>query len=291
MLTVTDYDRIRRAYHLEGKSMRQISRELGHGYWTIRKVLEASEPPGYQMRQPRPAPVLGPYKGMLDRLLEEEQGLPRKQRYTGKKLFELIQAAGYAGAESTVRRYVGAQRKRQRRPRVYVPLAFEPGEDAQVDWGTGWVELAGELTEVQLFVMRMNYSRKLFVMAFPTQRQEAFFEAHVQAFAFFGGVPKRITYDNLTTAVKRIVKEGGREEQQRFIALRSHYLFASHFCTPGQGNEKGRVEDGVGYVQRHFLVPMLKVATFTELNAHLRASCQKDDARRIDRQPHTIAEA
>jgi transposase len=210
MLTVTDYDRIRRAYHLEKKSMRQISRELGHGYWTIRKALDASEPPGYQMRKPRPAPVLGPYKGMLDRLLEEEKGLPREQRYTGKKLFELIQAAGYCGAESTVRRYVGAQRKRLRRPQVYVPLTFEPGEDAQVDWGTGWVELAGELTEVQFFVMRMNYSRKLFVMAFPTQRQEAFFEAHVQAFAFFGGVPKRITYDNLTTAVKRIVREGGR---------------------------------------------------------------------------------
>ncbi|HEY80897.1 MAG TPA: transposase [Caldilineae bacterium] len=156
---------------------------------------------------------------MLDRLLEEEQGLPRKQRYTGKKLFELIQAAGYAGAESTVRRYVGAQRKRQRRPRVYAPLAFEPGEDAQVDWGTGWVELAGELTEVQLFVMRMNYSRKLFVMAFPTQRQEAFFDAHVQAFAFFGGVPKRITYDNLTTAVKRIVKEGGREDHDQQAGL------------------------------------------------------------------------
>jgi transposase len=291
MLTVTDYDRIRRAYHLEKKSMRQISRELGHGYWTIRKALDASEPPGYQLQAPRPAPVLGPYKGMLDRLLEEEKGLPRKQRYTGKKLFELIQAAGYRGAESTVRRYVGAQRKRLRRPQVYVPLTFEPGEDAQVDWGTGWVELAGELTEVQLFVMRMNYSRKLFVMAFPTQRQEAFFEAHVQAFAFFGGVPKRITYDNLTTAVKRIVKEGGREEQQRFIALRSHYLFASRFCTPGQGNEKGRVEDGVGYVQRQFLVPMLKVTTFAELNAHLRAACQADDARRIDRQPHTIAEA
>jgi len=291
MLTVKDYDQIRRAYHLEEKSMRQIGRELGHGYWTIRKALDESEPPGYRQTQPRPAPVLGPYKAELDKRLEEEANLPRKQRYTSKKLCAIIREQGYAGAESTVRCYVGKQRKAFRRPQVYLPLVFEPGQDAQIDWGEGWVAWRGALTKVQLFVLRLNYSRKLFVMAFPTQRQEAFFEAHVQAFRFLGGVPRRLTYDNLTTAVKRILQGREREEQRGFVALRSHYLFESRFCSPGKGNEKGRVEDGVGYVQRNFLVPKLEVSSFQELNERLLAACRADDQRRIDRQPHTIAEA
>ena len=174
MLTVKDYDRIRRAYHLEEKSMRQIGRELGHGYWTIRKALEESEPPGYRQARPRPAPVLGPYKAELDKRLAEEANLPRKQRYTSKKLYGIIKAQGYQGAESTVRAYVGKKRQAFQRPQVYLPLVFEPGQDAQVDWGTGWVVMQGVQVEVQLFVMRLAYSRKLFVMAFPTQRQEAF---------------------------------------------------------------------------------------------------------------------
>jgi len=291
MLTVIDYDRIRRAYHLEEKSMRQIERELGHGYWTIRKALDQSEPEPYSLVKPRAAPVLGPYKGEIDRRLEEEAKLPRKQRYTSKKLYELIQAQGYTGAESTVRHYVGMQRQTFRRPEVYLPLAFDPGKEAQVDWGIGWVEMEGEQREVQLFVMRLCYSRKIFVMAFPTQRQESFYTAHAEAFRYIEGVPKRIIYDNLTTAVKRVLKGREREEQKGFVSLRSHYLFASRFCSPAKGNEKGQVEDGVGYVQRNFLVPMLKVSSFQELNECLLAACKQDDQRYVDRQNQNISEA
>ena len=291
MLTVINYDQIRRAYHLEEKTMRQIERELGHGYWTIRKVLNQAEPEPYRLTKPRAAPKLGPYKAEIDKRLAEEAELPRKQRYTSKKLYELIQGQGYTGAESTVRCYVGRQRKAFRRPQVHLPLAFDPGVDAQVDWGVGWVELEGEQREVQLFVMRLCYSRKIFVMAFPTQRQEALYMAHVEAFRFIGGVPKRIIYDNLTTAVKRILQGRAREEQQGFVALRSHYLFESRFCSPGKGNEKGIVEDGVGYVQRNFLVPMLKVTSFQELNEQLVAACRQDDQRRVARQAQCIAEA
>ena len=178
MLTVIDYDRIRRAYHLEEKSMRQIERELGHGYWTIRKALKESEPGSYRLAKPRAAPVLGPYKAEIDKRLAEEAKHPRKQRYTSKKLYELIRAQGYRGAESTVRAYVGKQRQTYRRPQVYLPLTFDPGQDAQIDWGVGWVEMEGEQMAVQFFVLRLCYSRKIFVMAFPTQRMEAFFLAH-----------------------------------------------------------------------------------------------------------------
>lgn len=290
MLTVEDRERIRQAYYVEGKSMRAIERELKHSYWTIQKALAAAEPPAYEMKQPRPAPVMGPYKAMVDKLLAEEGEAPRKQRYTSGKIYRLLMAAGYDGSESGVRRYVGQQRGRMGKAEVYLPLEFGPGQDGQVDWGEAWVELAGQRQEVQVFVMRLCYSRKTFAMAFPTQRQEAFLAGHVAAFAHFGGVPRRLSYDNLSTAVRRILVGAEREEQATFVTLRSHYLFQSHFSTPGEGHEKGGVESGVGYVRRNFLVPMPKVASYAELNEHLLAACQADERRRVSRQTQTIGE-
>lgn len=111
------------------------------------------------------------------------------------------------------------------------------------------------------------------------------------AFHFFGGLPHRLTYDNLKTAVKKILVGPGREEQHAFIQFRSHYLFDSHFCTPGAGHEKGRVEDGVGYARRNFMSPLLAADSFEALNEQLRQACLADDERRVNRQPHTIAEA
>jgi hypothetical protein len=144
---------------------------------------------------------------------------------------------------------------------------------------------------VQVFVMRLNYSRAKFVMAFPFQKQEAFLEGHVQAFSFFGGVPYRITYDNVKTAVLRILEGRNRVEQERFIGFRSHFLFESVFCTPAMGNQKGGVESDVGTTRRDFLVPIPQVDSFQELNAHLRQKCLEEMNRRVDRQPTTIGEA
>jgi Integrase core domain len=185
---------------------------------------------------------------------------------------------------------VGQRRSEKKRPAVYLPLSFEPGEDAQVDWGEAIVWLNGEEKQVELFVMRLCYSRRVFAMVFPTQRQECFFAGHVAAFAFFEGVPKRVSYDNLKTAVKVVLEGKNRIEQERFVGFRSHYLFESRFCTPGQGNEKGGVEHGVGYVRRNFMTPLLVGASYAELNEQLLASCQGDDVRRVDRQSQNIGE-
>lgn len=290
MLTVQDYERIRRAYYIEKKSIRRIGREMGHGYWTVRKALDASGPEPYQLSKAKIAPMLGPYKGQIEQLLADNAQLPRKQRYTSKKIYQAICKAGYQGAESTVRYFVGQQRKEMRRPTIYLPLAFDPGVDAQADWGEATVSMAGAMVVVELFVMRLCYSRKLFVMAFPTQRQEAFLWGHVQAFAHFGGVPQRISYDNLKTAVRRILEGRKREEQTTFTRFRSHYLFESRFCTPGQGHEKGGVESDVGYGRRNFLVPMPEVADFAELNQLLTTACQEDDLRIVARTDRTIGE-
>ncbi|RIK27319.1 MAG: IS21 family transposase, partial [Chloroflexi bacterium] len=284
-------EQVRRAYFIEKKSLRQIARELKMARKTVRKAIEQAEPTVYTLHTPRPALRLGPYRTRIDALLAEAEQMPRKQRYTGHKIFQLLQQEGYQGAESSVRAYIGRRRREQRRPQVFLPLEFDPGVDAQVDWGEAQVVLAGEAVTVQLFCMRLCYSRRLFMMAFPAQTQEAFFTGHVQAFHFFAGVPQRISYDNLKAAVQEVLQGHNRREQQTFVVFRSHYLFASHFCTPGQAHEKGGVEHGVGFGRRNFLVPIPQVADFAELNRLLITACQADDARQVDGQTMTIGAA
>ena len=291
MITVKDRENIRRAYFIEQKSVREIAKELGHSRKTVRKALESAEPGQYTLAEKRDAPVLGVYKEHIDQLLVENTKLPPKQRYTTHKIFEQVQAVGYSGSESGVRTYIAQKRAEKRRPQVFIPLEFDPGTDAQVDWGEAWVDLAGKRTKVHLFVMRLNYSRRAFVMAFPAEKQEAFFDGHVQAFHYFQGVPHRIAYDNLTTAVQKVLEGHTRREQERFVIFRSTYLFESYFCTPGEGHEKGGVEHEVGFARRNFLVPIPQVASFDELNAHLLAACQKDGLRKVDRQEVTIGQA
>jgi transposase len=290
MITVIDRERIRRAYYIDGKSMREIEREMGHSYHTIRKALDSAEQQPYTLQEPKLAPIMGPFKEAIDKLLAEEAKLPRKQRYTTHKIFELIQAAGYPGSESGLRRYVGRKRQEMKRPDVYIPLQFGPGEAAQVDWGEAMVIMARVKTKVQLFVMRLCFSRRTFVMAFPNQRQEAFFTAHIEAFQYFGGIPRTLIYDNLATAVRKILKGRNRQEQTGFITFRSHYLFESRFTNPGAGHEKGGVEHGVKYVRQNYLVPLPEVADYADLNRWLREKCLADDARQVDRQPATIGQ-
>ena len=144
----------------------------------------------------------------------------------------------------------------------------------------------GVQQKVFVFVMHLSYSRRTFVMAFPLEKQEAFFYGHVRAFEHFGGVPHRLSYDNLSSAVKPLIEGRVREEQRAFMAFRTHYLFESHFCTPAQGHEKGGVEGSVGFSRRNFLVPMPRVTSFEELNHQLLVACRRDDVRVVHRQSH-----
>lgn len=187
MIQVEAYETIRRAYFIEGWSIREINRQLRHCRRTIRKALAQAVPPPYSRQQPRAAPVLGPYQPQIDRLLAESEQLPRKQRYTARKIFLELRKGGYPGSEGSVRRYVAQQRQASRKVEVYLPLEFDPGQDAQVDWGEAKAIIAGERVTVQIFHMRLNHSRARFVMAFPFQKQEAFFAGHIAAFRFFGG--------------------------------------------------------------------------------------------------------
>jgi transposase len=281
MKTVDEYERIRKAYYVEGLSIREISRQLHCGRNLVRKAVDHAEPEKYQLKDARPAPILALYKVRIDELIAESEKQPRKQRYTGHKIYELVKAEGYQGSEGSVHHYVSVQRKARKHPKAYLPLEFEPGQDAQVDWGEVIAEIGGKRQSVQIFVMRLNHSKARFVMVFPFQKQEAFFEGHIQAFRFFGGVPRRITYDNLKTAVFQVLEGHNRQEQNAFVAFRSYYLFDSHYCTPAQGHEKGGVESDVGYAQRNFFAPIVQAKNFATLNSQVRQACLENMQRRV----------
>jgi len=290
MMTVENREQIRIAYFIEEKSKRQIAKEQHCSPKTISKALGGAEAQPYQRTVPSPAPVLGPYHARIDELLAENESLPRKQRRTIHKIYLQLHSEQYRGSESSVRTYVWLKRKHAQRMEVYLPLEFDPGDYAQADWGEAEVFLADEQLTAQIFVMRLCYSRRTCVRAYPTQRQEAFFDGHAEAFQFYGGVPRHVTYDNLTTAVQQILVGKQRAEQRQFIALRSHYVFESRFCSPGEGHEKGGVESAVGYVRRNFLSPPPHIDNWEALNAHLLRCCQDDDARVVAGQSQTIGE-
>jgi transposase len=197
MITVNDRAAIRHAYHLEHKSIRQIARELGFSRNTITKALASAEPPTYTMRTPRRAPKLDAYRQRIADLFHQNAQLPPKQRYTATRIFQIVQEDGFTGSLSPVRAYVGHLRRQHQRPHTFLPLQFDPGQDAQVDWGEAQVDLAGIRVTVHVFVMTLCYAHRTFVMAVPTQRQDAFLAGHEAAFRFFGGVPHRISYDTL----------------------------------------------------------------------------------------------
>jgi len=233
MLPPEDRERIRRAYYIDKKSLRQIATEEGHCRATIQRAVSNSPPKAYQLKEARPAPLFRPFQPRVEELLVQNDTLPRKQHYTAHRIFQVIQSEGYQGCESRVRQYVSDWNRLHRTPEVFLPLEFDPGQDAQCDWGEAVAIIAGIRQTVQVFVMRLCYSRRTFVMAFPSQKQESFFYGHVQAFHHFGGIPLRISYDNLATAVKLAFDKGRhRQENRTFVAFRSHYLFESHFCTP-----------------------------------------------------------
>lgn len=291
MVKVDEKERIRRAYFLQRKSIRQIARELHHARRTVRKAIHDPSPPQYTRVVLTAKPVLDPFAAIIDRWLDDDLSSPKKQRHTARRIYHrLVEEHGFSGGESTVRRYV-----RQRRPRereVYIPLEYDPGSDAQCDFGSAYVVMEGKLEEVQLFCLRLCYSTRPFVMAFPHQKQEAFFEGHVAAFDFLGGVPGTIWYDNLSLAVKNLVKGKGHriQELESFIAFRSHYLFQSRFCNPGEAHEKGLVENLVGYARRNFLVPVPRVSSFQELNELLLERCLREDRRRLRGKAKAIGE-
>jgi len=290
MIKVDQKETLRRFYFIKRYSIRQIAEDFHRSRKTVRKAIADASVPQYRLTAPKPSPVMGPHLDKVMEWLEEDKSRPVKQRHTAHRIYErLVSEYGFTGAERTVRLHVS--RLKPRLNEMAIPLEFDPGADAQCDWGEAQVCMKGELINAQVLCMKLSYSGKPFVMAFPTQRQEAFFEGQRQAFEWYEGVPARISYDNLTTAVRKVLQGRNREEQDAFIAFRSHYLFESHFATPAQPQEQGRVESLVGYMRRNYFVPVPEVDSFAELNRMLLARLQEDDQRPATGKEATIGAA
>lgn len=290
------YEQIRRTHEHEGLSIRALSVRFAVHRRTVRQAIAQALPPPRKTPEGRPAPQLGPYRATIDAWLEADLRAPLKQRHTARRIWQRLVAEFDADvSERQVRRYVRARRRAlgMAVDEAYVPQVHEPGQEAEVDWGDAEAEIAGTRTELGIFLMRACHSGASFAMAFERQTQQAFLEGHVCAFEFFGGSFALIRYDNLKAAVKKMLRGRRRLEQDRFIALRSHYLYESAFTHPGPegAHEKGGVEGEVGRFRRRHLVPVPKVASLAELNERLEKACRADLSRTIAGRTETVGQA
>jgi len=284
------YSYIRTAVRVYRKGIRELSEETGHSRVTIRKVLR-EEARGYSARQHQVYPALEGYLEIIDGWLERDKGQPRKQRHTARRIYHrLMNEHGYAGSEEAVRRYVRLTKPRLGLdgPEVFVVTDPECGREAEVDWGRAGAVIRGVKTPIYYFCMRSRFSGKPFVRAYQCEKQQAFFDGHLHAFEFFGGVFPALVYDNLKSAVQKILSGRGRIEQESFQRFRAYYTFAPRFCNAGCGNEKGGTEGLVGYARRNFLVPVPDVDSLEELNEQLLEDCIRYGDHRIAGKEDTV---
>ena len=274
-----DWADIRHRVLKQGVSRRAILRETGIHHSTLKKILENPAPPGYRQALPRAAPKLGPHIEWIKGLLASDRTVHRKQRHTARRIFtRLRDERGYAGGETVVKELV--RELSRTTAEVFMPLS-QPAGEAQVDFFEALVRYPGSAraSKVRVFAMHLPFSDLFFLKAYERECTEVFQDGHASAFAFFGGVPARISYDNLRIAVAKITGAHARELTPRFQELRSHYLFEAHFCNVRRGNEKGCVEALARYARANFLVPVPQIASLDELNRMLAEACRRDGSR------------
>jgi transposase len=268
-----------------------VAKQLGVHRRQVRQALQKAIPPERKSVE-RESPKLEQVREFIDRVLEADRRAPRKQRHTAHRIFVRIrqELPGAEVSEVTVRRYVRAKKEelgllaRQ----TFVPQSYGWGEEAQVDWYEATAELGGERETVQVFAMRSMASGGAFHRAYPRATQQALLEGHELAFHYFGGTFRRLRYDNLASAVKKILQGREREQTARFVAFRSHWRFESVFCTPGEAHEKGGIEGEAGYFRRNHWVPVPQARDLEQLNRQLLVGCQQDQQRQIGDRTQTV---
>jgi transposase len=292
MLNVDQYSYIRTAHRVYGKKIKQIARETGHSKNTIKKVLRG-EYSGYTPREAQPYPVLGPYLKLIDQWLIDDKQRPKKQRHTAVRVYNrLRQEHDFQGGETTVGRYVREAKLRLGvgAQQVFIPCDPQIGTEPEVDWGQCTAILAGVETKLKLFCMRSKCSGKHFVRCYPCERQQALFDGHIRGFSFFCGIFPILIYDNLTTAVQKILRGKKRVLQESYEKFQGYYNFTPRFCNRGQGHEKGGVEGLVGYSRRNYMVPVPEADSLEDLNKKLFQDCSSYGSHRIAGREQTVNE-
>lgn len=285
------FEQIRREYEFGAGTIQGVAQKLGVHRRMVREAL-GSAVPARRKKNRRPHVKMAPAAGFIDAILEADRKAPRKQRHTARRIYERIrrEIPDCTAAERTVRQYV-EQRKQALgcgRSETFVPQSYDWGIEAQVDWYEAYADLAGERIKLQVFSMRSMASGAAYHRAYLRATQQAFLEAHELAFHYFGGVFRKLRYDNLSSAVKKILRGYERELTARFIAFRSHWQYEASFCTPGEGHEKGGVEGEVGYFRRNHWVPVPQASDLAELNARLLQDCHQDEGRLLSGRAESV---
>lgn len=265
-----------RSHHNDGMSIRTIAKTLGISRQTVTKYCDGTTIPGNRKEYHRDSTIITdePREFILSCFREDEQEGLAKQRHTAKRIYDrLVAEKGFTGGESTIRKAVNDLRKEHSvHPQADIPLEYDPGDAIQIDWGECTVYLNGTKQKLYSFCGRLCYSCDIFVQLFYTQNLESFLEAQQRMFDYFGGVPNRLISDNAKVAVREgfgkhtIATDG-------YAAFAAHYAFQTDFCNIASGNEKGLVENLVGYSRRNFMVPVPKAKSLEELNAKLIEDC------------------
>lgn len=272
---------IRHKVLVEGLSRRRVAQEMGISRNTVKKYVTVQTVPKRKATEPRGRPVLERVRPRLEELIEEwaDRQTP-KQRVTAKRLHQQLRSEGVDVGYTTVSTFM-AERKRKKLE-VFVPLVFQPGEVAQVDFFEVMVDIQGKRRKAYKFLMRMMHSGRDFAWLYDHADQIAFLDGHVRAFEHFGAVPHRLVYDNLSAAVRKVTFPK-RQMTARFTALACHYIFEPCFARPGEGHDKGGVESrGKGIRLRH-LTPIPRGESLQQLSQALMEAL---DAEARDKMRH-----
>ncbi|MXW69759.1 MAG: IS21 family transposase [Acidimicrobiia bacterium] len=271
MLGVMDIYALRRKVLIEGQSQRRVAREMGVARDTVRRYLATPAPE--RQRRRHSSPVLDRARPRLEQLLEEwSHRTTAKQRITGRRLHRQLREEGYEVGLTLV--LAELREWRRRRAEVYVPLVHRPAASAQVDFFEVRVDLAGERRRVWLLLFRLMHSGRDYVRLYERQDQLAFLDGHVRAFAHFGGVPRRMIYDNLSAAVRR-VQFPRRRLTERFAALASHYAFEPSFARPRQGHDKDGVEGRGRGLRWQVLTPLPRGDSLQQISDEMQAEVDR----------------
>jgi transposase len=279
MLTVDKYAKIRVA-HRDGMSIREIARRFNHSRRKVREILANPQPKRYTRAKPILAPVLGSFHAVIDAVLASDEDAPPKQRHTAMQLYRRLRDEyHYGGGYDQVRRYVGKHRRDRRE--TFIPLAHDPGQRLECDFGHIHVEFPEGRRLVPVMVAAWAYSNYAFAQAMPTERTEAILAGMVAAFEFFGCVAREVWWDNPKTVASQIFKGRERRPNEHYAALSSHYAFEALYCMPARGNEKPYAETRVRVLQQQWATPVPRVADLDALNAYLRERCALEPKRTV----------
>jgi len=280
MLKMDEIKIIKYLYEKQGKSLRKISLETGHAFETVKKYVELTDFNNPVRLKAVRETKLDDFKQTINQWLESDLSLPRKQRHTAKRVYKrLLNTFGddFTASYRTVANYVKKYHRKlgHLKHKAYLPLSHRPGE-AQIDFGTAkFIEKGKEFTGKYL-IITFPYSNCGYCQIFRGENQECFLEGLKRFFEYMGLIPSEIWFDNLSAAVVSIGKGGERQLTEKFEKFVLHYDFEAKFCNAYSGNEKGNVENKVGYQRRNYFVPIPEFNSLEEYNKKLFLSCEND---------------